>query len=377
MGDPLPFEPATEQKGVGMGGKARIGVIGAGWWVTENHLPLLRRRDDVELAAVCRRDPAALRLLQEEFGFPFVTADYRELLERVPLDGVIIGSPHDLHYAHARAALERGLQVLVEKPLATRAEDARELVRLARQRGRQILIPNGWNFKPYTREARRLVREGAIGEVEHLTCQLASARRARFSGEPSARGALFQSAASTWIDPQRGGGYGWGQLVHALSLVFRIVDLPARQVFAAMGHAATGVDLYDALTVRFANGATGVFSGSATVPEGCGYQLDLRLFGSEGMLLFDIERERLEVHRHDRRDTVVAVAPGEGDYSCVEPVERFVEICLGREVENDGPGEVGLRAVEVLEAAYRSAQSGRSVAVDELTTAQPPAPTQR
>ena len=338
---------------------ARIGVVGAGWWVTENHLPLLERRPDVEFAGVCRRNPERLRRVKERFGFEFATDDYREMLEKASLDGVIVGSPHDVHHEHAKAALEKGLHVLVEKPLALKAADAQELVQLAGQKGCQILIPYGWNFRPYTREARRLMMEGVVGEVEHVVCQMASPRRAQYSGEPGSKGYLFRSATQTYSDPGRGGGYGWGQLVHALSLFFRITNTPVRRVFAVMGRSPTGADLYDALTVSFEGGATGLFSGSATVPEHCGYQLDLRIFGSEGMLLFDVERERLEVRRHDGRDVTFPMDPGSGAYECVEPVERFADLCLGREVENDGPGEVGVLAVEVLEAAYRSAESGR------------------
>jgi predicted dehydrogenase len=320
----------------------------------------LKGRENVELAAVCRRDRTKLRRVKEQFGFEFGTDDYREMLDQVPLDGVIVGSPHDVHYEHAKSALKRDLHVLVEKPLATRAKDARELVELAKQRDRQILIPYGWNFRPYTREARRLMREGAVGEVEHVVCQMASPRRSQYSGEPGPEGSLSRSETSTYNDPQRGGGYGWGQLVHALGLFFRIAELSARRVFAWMDDSPTGVDLYDALTVRFENGATGIFSGSATLPEHRGYQLDLRVFGSEGMMLFDVERERLEVRRHDRDDTIVPMQPGSGDYVCVKPVECFVDICLGKEVENDAPGEVGMRAVEVLDAAYRSAKSDRA-----------------
>jgi predicted dehydrogenase len=329
--------------------RARIGVIGAGWWVTENHIPLLEGRSDIELAAVCRRSPEELRRVKDRFGFTFATTDYREMLE-TPLDGVIVGSPHDRHHEHARTALGKGLHVLVEKPLALKSAEARELVQLAGRRGRQILIPYGWNFRPYTREARRLMRAGAVGEVEHVICQMASPRREQYSD---------RSALSTYADPERGGGYGWGQLVHALSLLFRITEQRVQRVFSVMGRSPTGVDLYDALALSFEGGATGVFSGAATVPGHLGYQLDLRIFGSEGMMLFDVERERLEVRRHDREDVAFPMEPGSGGYECVEPVERFADICLGKEVENDGPGEVGARAVEVLEAAYRSARSGR------------------
>jgi predicted dehydrogenase len=76
------------------------------------------------------------------------------------------------------------------------------------------------------------------------------------------------------------------------------------------------------------------------------------------MLLLDVERERLEVRRQDGEDEEVPMPPGSGEYECIEPVERFADLCLGLTVENDGPGEVGRRSVEVLDAAYRSAESG-------------------
>ncbi|HEX2326394.1 MAG TPA: Gfo/Idh/MocA family oxidoreductase [Chloroflexota bacterium] len=347
---------------------ARIGVIGAGWWAAENHLPILAHRDDVELAGICRLGGEELEQVRARFGVPFATESATELLREIPLDGVLVTSPHAEHYQHARAALEHDCHVLVEKPLATSAADARQLVALARARGREILIPHGWNFRPYTREARRLVRAGAIGPLEHVVCQMASPLRDLLSGEPlrEAEGALFRPAASTWADPGRAGGYGWGQLCHALGLLFRVLDEAPREVFAWMGQSPAGVDLYDAIALRFESGATAALSGAGTVPKQRSFQLDLRLFGREGMLLFDVERERLEVSRQDGQETGFEMRPGDGAYTCVEPVERFVEICLGRAVENEAPGEVGLRAVEVLDAAYRSAAEGRAVRVADL-----------
>lgn len=373
------------------GRKARIGIIGAGWWVVDNHLPVLHGHPDVELAGVCRLGRAELEQVRARFGIPFATEDFRELLEHGPLDGVVVGSPHVSHYEHAAAALQRGAHVLVEKPLTTRVADARHLVALAREQGRQILIPHGWNFRPSARRARRLVQNGAIGRIEHVVLQMASPLRDLLSGEPLAgtETAAFRPPASTWADPARAGGYGWGQLCHALGLLFRITDgadLVPAQVFALMGESSTGADLYDSLSIRFRNGATGTLSGAGTVPKHRGFQVDLRLFGSEGMLLYDLEegRERLEVRRREgeregasatantvggtaavdsEQDVVVELRSGDGAYQCIEPVERFVDLCLGRPVENDAPGEVGMRAVEVLDAAYRSARSGRLEAV--------------
>jgi predicted dehydrogenase len=125
------------------------------------------------------------------------------------------------------------------------------------------------------------------------------------------------------------------------------------------GQSPADVDYYDAAVVRFAGGATASLSGAATLPKGRPVQIDLRIFGSEGMLLLDIERERLELRRRDCRDEVAPMRAGDGAYACEEPLRVFVDLCLGRKTVNCAPGVVGQRSVEVLDAIYRSAASGR------------------
>ena len=220
-------------------------------------------------------------------------------------------------------------------------------------------MPYGWNFKPFTAEARRLV--AGVGKIEHVILQMASALEDLMAGQPmvETEGLRFRPPASTWADPKKAGGYGWGQLVHALGLFFRIADLAPEQVFANTFKSPAGVDYYDAVVVRFAGGATGSMSGASTVPKHRGVQIDLRIFGTEGILLLDIERERLELRRRDGNDEVIPLQPGDGAYSCVEPVAMFVDLCRGMDVENPAPGLVGQRAVEVLDAMYRSAASGK------------------
>jgi len=341
--------------------RARIGIIGAGWWAVENHIPILKANPDCELVAVNRLGQAELAQIQKKFDIPHGFEDYRDMLREVELDGVIVASPHVLHHEHAIAAIRAGCHVLVEKPLATNAADARDIVTEAAAFGREVVVPYGWNFKPFSERSAELVASGAIGKVEHVVLQMASALGDLMAGQPmkETEGAMFRPPASTWADPQRAGGYGWGQLVHALGLLFKIADIAPEEVFAMVGRSPAGVDYYDAAVVRFANGATASLSGASTVPKHRGFQIDLRIFGSEGMLLLDIERERLEVSRRDGTDEFVEIEPGAGAYSCVEPVNLLVDICRGLNPLNASPGTVGMRAVEVLDALYRSAESGR------------------
>ena len=91
--------------------KVRLGFLGAGWWATANHMPLLAGRDDVEMVAVCRLGAEELRRVKESFGFRFATENAAELVHHPDLDAVIVSSPHTLHHAHAKLALERGLRL--------------------------------------------------------------------------------------------------------------------------------------------------------------------------------------------------------------------------------------------------------------------------
>src|SRR5436190_12574702 len=146
--------------------KLRLGFLGAGWWATANHMPLFAARDDVELTAVCRLGETELRRVQERFGFRFATQDAAELVNYPGLDAVIVTSPHTLHYEHARLALERGLHVLCEKPMCIQAEQARALVRLAKEKNLQLLVPYGWHYKPFVQQAKSWLDDGAVGMVK-------------------------------------------------------------------------------------------------------------------------------------------------------------------------------------------------------------------
>ena len=341
--------------------KVNIGVIGAGWWATLSHIPALIANPHVEIVAINRPDKEGLDKVSATFGLTHAYLGAAEMLAREQLHGVVVASPHVLHAEHARLALAHGRNVLIEKPMATNASDARALVDLARVKGAQIIMPYGWNYRPMTDAAHRLIKDGWVGEVRHVVTQMASALTDLLGGEQmvETKDHLFRPPASTWADPRRSGGYGWGQLTHALGALFRLVNLDPVRVFARTGLSPAGVDYYDAAVVEFANGATMALSGSATVPKTRSFQLDIRIFGTEGMLLFDIERARVEAVRHDGRTHVETLPKDAGDYESVEPVTRLVEICRGNAVVNPADGTIGLRATALLDAMYRSSLSGR------------------
>ena len=340
--------------------KVRIGFIGAGWWATTNHMPILARREDVEMAGVCRLGTEMLHAVKEAFNFPYATEDYHELLAQ-ELDGVVVTSPHHLHFEHARAALLSGRHVMVEKPMTLEADQAWELVRLAKERNLHLIVPYGWHYKPLVQQAKQWMDEGVVGNIEYVLCHMASPTKELFGGSgkaPEQRAPSFTDPdPTTWQVKENGGGYAHGQITHSSGLMFWLTGLRAREVSARMSSTNSSVDMYDAATVAFENGAIGVVSGAATLPPNVKFQLDVRVFGSEGVLTLDIDRARLDLFRHDGNHRHSDFDVNAGEYECEGPPNRFVELIKG-EGANDSPGEIAARSVELLDAMFESVAEG-------------------
>lgn len=347
----------------------RIGAVGAGWWATSNHFPIYAERSDVELVGVCGFGPQ-LPAVRDQFGFGMATENYEELLD-LDLDAVVITTPHDLHYEHAVAAIERGLHVQVEKPTTLDAASAWDLVERVERAGVHFLVPYGWNYKPFTVEAKRLIDAGHLGDIQHVVCQMASPTRGLFAGDPNDIRSRWDSEtsgpdATTWQSPDRGGGYAHGQVTHSSALLFWLTGLRAATVAGRVSRAGATVDLFNAAVVTFDDGALGALSGAATLPDDDPYQIDIRIFGSEGVLLLDTERERVSLHRYDGQRWDLDIEPGSGDYECVVPPNRFIDLVAGISNENNSDARVAARSVELIDALLRSsAVDGATVAVHD------------
>ena len=171
----------------------------------------------------------------------------------------------------------------------------------------------------------------------------------------------FQPLASTWSDPTKGGGYGWGQLSHMFGGVFKVTKLEAEKAFCFSVPSPTNVDYTDAISVKFSNGATGSFSGCAYVPKDFGGTFYITVHGTEGTLYLDMEikRERLLIRLNDGSEINDEIKEGDGTmaYSTKAPLDTFVDICLSKEVDNHANADIGLKTVKVLDAIYRSMKS--------------------
>ncbi|MED5342197.1 MAG: Gfo/Idh/MocA family oxidoreductase, partial [SAR324 cluster bacterium] len=127
---------------------ARIGVVGAGWWACEFHIPHLLKNSHADLVAVSTLGKEELDKIQQRFEIQVASENHLELYAH-DLDGVIVASPHVLHEEHASAAIENGCHVLVEKPMTTDIEGARRLHTLVEGSGKTLMTPYGLNNTHY------------------------------------------------------------------------------------------------------------------------------------------------------------------------------------------------------------------------------------
>jgi predicted dehydrogenase/L-rhamnose mutarotase len=347
---------------------ARIGVIGCGWWATQAHLPALTHNPDAVLAALADPSEERLRAAADSFGVSATYTDTEEMLSSAELDGVVIAVPHAQHYPLTRAALEHGKHVLLEKPMTILPEHAHELLELSRARGVELVIGYPWHYNEQAVAVREIIRSGRIGQIEHAACLFASAARALYAGDPEGLSDVLGypvnlPEAGTYSDPAvAGGGQGQTQVTHSAALLLWMTGLEVESVAATIANFELEVDLVDALSVRFRNGAVGSLASTGSVTGGHAEILEYRLFGTDGHLLFDVLAGTASVHASDGRSEELAPLPADRRYPEWGPANNLVDIILGR-AANGSPAEVGVAVVELVDAMYRSARQRRSVSI--------------
>jgi predicted dehydrogenase len=339
-------------------------VIGAGSWTVASHLPnFAKRREDVEFVGVCRKGPELLQKIKDDWGFQVASEDYRDVIA-AGMDICLVASPHGLHHEHTKAALDAGAHVLCEKPFTVDPADAWDLVRTGRAKDRHLLVGYGWNYLPWTREAKRQMDEHGIGEIEASALQMASVTRELLANLGAYPGAAPETIPeqSTWTDLRNGGGYGQAQLTHALGVALWLTGLRGEAAFALMkAELDAPVEHHDAVVIRYANGSIGTMAGGSNHTGALGnrHELEFRAIGSEGEFAIDLHRDYLWLWRTDGYEYKPDLEDGAFSYNCDGPPNTLVDLALGKDVDNCSPGELGARTVEILDAAYRSVASGK------------------
>ena len=151
----------------------RIGIVGVGAVVQRGILPHLTQPDVADrVTVVALADPVIDRARDAaaRFGVPTAVGSLEELLEIEGLDAVTVASPIGLHFEQARAALQAGVHVHLNKTMTTTVAEADELIALAARSGLRVVASPGEVLRPHVQRTRELIESGAIGRVTWAIC---------------------------------------------------------------------------------------------------------------------------------------------------------------------------------------------------------------
>jgi predicted dehydrogenase len=144
--------------------KIKVAIVGGGYW-GQNLIRNFWEVDEAELAVVCDLDPKALARAQRRYPTIQVTRHYREVLDSPRVDAIVLATPVSTHYEFARQALLAGKSVLVEKPLARSTAEVLDLMELAEQRGKLLMVDHTFLYTGAVQRMKELVSHGDIGEM--------------------------------------------------------------------------------------------------------------------------------------------------------------------------------------------------------------------
>ena len=147
--------------------QVRIGIIGTSYWVDGFHLPILQKHPRALVTSLCGRNQAKTEKLAGKFGVNKTYTDYRQMLGDENLDAVIICTPEDQHYPMTMLALDQGLHVLCEKPMAFTAGEALEMYRKAEARNVKHMVNFTMRWIPHFQFLKHLMEGGYIGKAYH------------------------------------------------------------------------------------------------------------------------------------------------------------------------------------------------------------------
>jgi myo-inositol 2-dehydrogenase/D-chiro-inositol 1-dehydrogenase len=149
----------------------RTGLIGYGAW-GRHHARAIAAVSEAELTAICTRSEESLAAARTDHPHATIYTDYRELLDREDVELCDVVLPSDLHDEVSRAVLESGRHLLLEKPMTLSLADGRQLIELARARGRVLAVGHELRLSSLWGRVKSLVDSGAIGEPRHVLIEL-------------------------------------------------------------------------------------------------------------------------------------------------------------------------------------------------------------
>lgn len=340
--------------------KVRLALIGAGV-IGKRHLLAMQQIPEVDLLAIVDVFDGAAKVALE-YGVPHYP-DVEEALEALNLDGVIVATPTEQHFAPTRYALNNGVHVLVEKPIMASLEEAQQITELSQATGKHVLVGHQRRYYTLVNRAREIVRSGKLGQLVAVSGQWNMRKHERYYD-------------ADWRKRWQAGPI-LTNLVHDMDLLRFLVGNVV-SLSAEVSNAVKGFEKEDAaaINLRFENGALGSFILSdqthspwgweSATGENLGFprmgENAMRFMGTEAALEFpNLKLWRSASGEPEwRNDLQVEELHDELDDPYVNQLRHFAEVIRG----NESPRVDAQDATETLRsilAVYESADSGKRV----------------
>ena len=342
-----------------MESKLRLGILGTGIIVRGSHLPVLQSHPNAEVVAVGNMHPESLASLAADFNIAKTYTDFSDMAADPDIDVVINALPNYLHAPVSIQMLEAGKHVLCEKPMAMSVEEAQQMIVASDNSNRKLMIGHMWRFDREIIWLRNLVNSGELGKIFRVKSHEVLVYDV-YGQDPSTK--------SWFVNPElSGGGVMTDMAVHSIdTLRFVLGDVMPTRVSARVGTYFEDIPVEDTATMmlEFDGDVTALIEAGwynlyADEPQGY-----TQVFGTRGYASAVPAEARL---------------PVQGTWSVIRPsfpvrtvqedlgafraqIDHFLDCILHDEQPKPG-GADGLLVMRVLESAYRSAETGKTVAI--------------
>jgi len=318
-------------------------MIGCGGMARHHLRNILLQSDTTEIVALCEPSPAALAAAAEIFALndlpvPPNEPDLARLLAKYDLDAAFIITPHVYHHAQAKACLEAGVDVLLEKPMVMNAAEARSLIETRDRTGRLLVVAFNGSLSPEIREAVKLLRSGELGKLLSISGTIWQ------NWGPGTAGQWRQNPAIS------GGGFMFDTGAHLLNTVADLAGEEFADVAAWTDNYGRPVETLAVVIGRLESGALVTLHGCGETVRSCAS--DIRVFCTDAILRTGAWGAFLEVQRQGEDTlTPIELPPSLGAW------EQFLAVRNG-DFPNPSPPEVGLRMARLYDAIKASAAQG-------------------
>jgi predicted dehydrogenase len=321
----------------------KFGVVGYGYW-GPNVVRNLDRMDEAKVLAVCDKSTAARRKVAKAYPDVLVTGDPTELITSPEIDAIAVVTPVWTHYELAKAALQNGKHVFVEKPFTSNAAQAQELIDLAARKNLKIMVDHTFLFTGAVKKIKELLQDGALGKLYYY-----DSTRVNLG--------LFQHDVNVV----------WDLAPHDLSIIDHLIQQTPEAISATGQTHLNGHEDVAFITLYFPDKVIAHINVNWLSPV----KVRTTLIGGEKKMLVwnDLEAdEKIKIYdkgvkitsREGLYDLLVQYRSGDMWAPQIEQVEAltrelayFVD-CIAKDETPVNDGEAGLRVVRMLEAANES-----------------------